>query len=145
MTSMAKSQNNELFWSTRASVRFIQCFVCSVSVRLASTAVAPVRLCSATVQHHDVLEVIPYRTRKENQRIKLLHTHTHTYTFMHACTHAYIHTNMNTYKHTYIQTYMNACLHAYMHACIHTNIHTYIHTYIHTHGCLGGRMVSVAD
>ena len=137
MTSMAKSQNNELFWSTRASVRFIQCFVCSVSVRLVSTAVAPVRLCLATVQHHDVLEVKPYRTRKENQRIKLLHTHTHTHTHIHACMHACIY----TYKYEYIQTYIYPDIHECMFACIHARMHTYKHTYI----CLDGGMVSVAD
>ena len=32
-----------------------------------------------------------------------------------------------------------------LHTLIHTYIHTYTHTYIHTYGCLGGRMVSVAD
>ena len=52
----------------------------------------------------------------------------------------YIHTHIdiNTYTSIYLPTHIPTYLYTYMHMLI-----TYIHIFIH--GCLGGRMVSVAN
>ena len=93
-----------------------------------------------------------------------IYIYTHTHIYMHTCIYTYVRTITHSYKHSYIHTFTHTYIHTHTHTSIHTEPglptgsstlgvdrvvsgHHVYHRFIEHpfYGCLGGRMVSVAD